>query len=433
MSAFSLQSFADEALRRARARARDFAGAWAAPLAVYAVLAAGLAWLSFSRPLLAGADTYYFLQAVCRGTPLNAPPLALAVFGVLPCDKAFIAGMQGLVFFACLALAASFGRLAWPERGAWAGLLALLAPGFPLFFLSFEDDLLGYPVVYAAMYLMAREAAKAGAGKGAPRGWGEASALALALAGGLLWKGAFFAVLGGGFAFPSFAVSSMIIVAGLGLNPLGAVVPSLDWFLKDGSLGLVLENGFPSEGLPGIGLVTGLFLWPLAVAGAAFFPAFPLAFFLALALLNAKALVLAVPWMAWAGTEAVKRGAGFLRGTGLEAFFFGALGVFLGASLWASWSAGAVFPPLPAHFEAIDFAAGLAAEEGAALRNEWDWGYWVAWKGFEPSAVAGPPFRYDFDGASVYLATRDLSGKGCEKAREWVWRCPDKAGGVARG
>jgi len=70
--------------------------------------------------------------------------------------------------------------------------------------------------------------------------------------------------------------------------------------------------------------------------------------------------------------------------------------------------------PAESEWEAIDFAIERSKESEKKLMNTWGYGYWVEWRGVEPSAK-GWFHSQNYNQNAIVLEDLDLNSSYCEK------------------
>jgi len=377
---------------------------------------------NLARPLMAGADSYAFINGVCGLTNWisDIPPLAFAFFSALPCD--FFLFKFLLFSFMLLASfgVALLGSVFFKKRGWMAGLFVFMFPGWFLEFLKFENDFLAFPILMFANYFFFKGVVEKSF-------WNKVFGLVLVFFSLGFWNGAatyFFA-----FSFYSIAsvLFSAVIVFVLGWEQLlSSLVPIWgklgEEFLK---IKMVFEN------LPGYGLTQWVFgsigvlgvprkLW--AVTG----------FWMLFGLLNAKFAFHAIPFLAVGLVGLVNRALESGRKERVWGFEFNPI-VFVVGVLFVATVVGGLLsvqeqPPQEFHFSVLEDGLELARSEDVLFWNHWGFGYWVEFIGGSPSGTGGTWTVVEWVADSVVVEqVRFFSDPRCELVRSvediGLWRC----------
>jgi len=107
------------------------------------------------NPLLSGADSYFYINQVCRITPQsNYTYFFSSLIQLFPCNivvfKAFLFSM----WFGCIIFMAKITELYDKERGVLGGLIMAGMTLFVLSFFNFENDVVGYFLFFASFYFL---------------------------------------------------------------------------------------------------------------------------------------------------------------------------------------------------------------------------------------------------------------------------------------
>ena len=377
---------------------------------------------NLARPLMAGADSYAFINGVCGLTNWisDIPPLAFAFFSALPCD--FFLFKFLLFSFMLLASfgVALLGSVFFKKRGWMAGLFVFMFPGWFLEFLKFENDFLAFPILMFANYFFFKGVVEKSF-------WNKVFGLVLVFFALGFWSGAatYF------FAFSFYSIVSVLVSLGIffvlgweqllsGLVPIWGKIG--EDFLK---IKMVFEN------LPGYGLTQwffgsiGLFgvpreLW--AVTG----------FWMLFGLLNAKSAFHAIPFLAVGLVGLVNRDLVVGRRERVWGFEFNPV-VFVVGVLFVATVVGGLLsvqeqPPQEFHFSVLAEGLELADDENVLFWNEWGFGYWVEFLGGSPSGTGGTWTVVEWVADSVVVEqVRFFSDSRCVLVRGvediGLWRC----------
>lgn len=361
----------------------------------------GLSVVSFSllflRADIPNFDTYYFLSIACDKTQAyQVPLLAEAFFLSAPCSFLFFKTMSLILIIASTFILWQVAKLFFPQQAWIAPIIIFLSPFWVLEFTKIEDDPLSYPFLFAALWFYF----KAKLDKKPLYLLGTGLCFALAL---MLWKGAliYFPVIL--FGFPL-------------LIPLAVIA----WFflnLDIGRLEVLLPNLNVQENLPFIGILHN-FTLNLGVIG--FQKTFMLegAWFLLLALLNAKFAIHAAFFLALGGVFVFHRlekiakekqhqkALKYLK-TGIVVYCF----VFAFSSSILIWKG----EPNQNQLEAVKYAIQQA--DGNTVITDWSYGYLILFYGGTPSHYGGG-IGYVPDANKGFVVLSE-DQKACQKLRTW--------------
>ena len=354
----------------------------------------------FFRVDLIGVDAYFFFSQVCKKTEFSEffsqPIGAQIVFSLMPCS--FFAAK--LLLFACLfagVLGIAFLGKVFDEKNGWrAGLFAFLSPLLVFEFAKFENDALAFPFLFWAAYFF--------------------------YSSGL--KNKFIACVLGGIAL-LFWYPSLLFLVGLFL---GSAIVLPFFFALLIKIEAVLSFLFDSCNVLEMQSLKGVLYFFLLSAGylGALNSGLLLQtlFFTVLAVLRFKLAFLTVPFLA-VGLSCFFLNARNRVQCRRKAFVSGFFAV-LGLGLALCWGVCLLFqPPFESDWQAIDFALEQASLCGLPLKNHWDFGYWVGFKGVFPSAYAGVGAVQDYNGSIVL--TSSASSLPCTLLKDFltakVWKC----------
>ena len=172
------------------------------------------------NPMIAGADTWFYINQICNIQPHVSNDVifdTLTLF--MPCNFIFLKIWLAILFFIMLIFSAKIGELYDKDNG-W--ILSLIVGFFTLFsleYIVFENDSLGFSLMFAALYFVLK------AYKNKDKWLSKDNCLGLGfiILAGLCWKGAAY------WLFP-FAILTPIYLVPL----IGVIVlygGSFLWFL----------------------------------------------------------------------------------------------------------------------------------------------------------------------------------------------------------
>jgi len=198
------------------------------------------------NPMLAGADTYFYVNQVCGISEHDGrDPIFDMLTPFMPCDFLFLKVYLAALFFIVLFFTAKIGELYDKENG-W--LLALIVGFFTMFsleFIVFENDSLGFALFFIALFFVLRAYKEKKKILSIDNGIG----LIFILLAGLCWKGAVY------WLFAFVIICPVFIIPLIGI--LGLYGGGLFWFI--GATSEVQEQT-PLLGIIYLGL-TPLFLF----------------------------------------------------------------------------------------------------------------------------------------------------------------------------
>jgi len=324
----------------------------------------------FARSNLFGYDSYGFYLQTCGEFELwPQPPLQKILFPLLPCGFLIAKLLLFVLCFSAVLGIAYLGRLFDKKKGWVAGLFAFLSPVFFFEFAKFENDQFAYPILIWALCFFIKSRIE---NKNQYRNIGTAIVLVM-FAGGF-WSGSLFYLI-------AFALNSVFA--------LGIAFPMLLIFRKDLIKFFFIKSQTVREQASLVGLH---WVWILLFGYLGFHWVFlpQLLFFTVLMFFMNKFAFHLIPLLAvglmryWVCFD-----KGLIRTTLLYLPFFMAI---------ASGTALLFQHPTDSQIEAIDYAVSL--KEDGHIMNDWSLGYWVKWRGGEPSALAGET-NQNFEGITV--------------------------------
>ena len=380
---------------------------------------------NLARPLMAGADSYAFINGVCGFTNWisDIPPIAFAFFSALPCN--FILFKFLLFFFM---LFASFGvsllgSVFFKKRGWLAGLFVFMFPGWFLEFLKFENDFLAFPILMFANYFFFKGVVEKSF-------WNKLFGIGLVFLAFGFWYGSATYFL----AFSAYSFVSVLFFCGIIFmvgwkSIVNTLVPI---FAKLGgcffSIKMVFENA------PGYGLTQ----WVFGVLGVLGVPRklwVITGFWMVFGLLNAKFAFHAIPFLAVGLVGLVDRALESGRRESVLGFEFNPIVLMVGVLFVASVGGGvlSVQEQLPQefHFSVLEEGLELAVDENVLFWNHWGYGYWVEFLGGSPSGTGGTWTVVEWVADSVVVEqSRFFSNSRCVLVRGvgdiGLWRCRNK-------
>lgn len=120
-------------------------------ITILLVLLLVFAIVLYLRPFVAGADTYYYMNHACYGTPIDKPILSTLFFNIMPCNIWAWKLTQYLLFLISILLISVLGYLFNKEYGLLAGIFSFL--GFALSYAllgNLEPQQLAQPLLILA-------------------------------------------------------------------------------------------------------------------------------------------------------------------------------------------------------------------------------------------------------------------------------------------
>jgi len=335
---------------------------------------------SIGRFDFVGADTYYFLNHVCGEGELNELDLTRTFFDFLPCNFIVLKTMLFFLCFSCVFSIALVGEFFNKKNGWMAGLWLFLSPIFFLEFTKLENDQIAYPFLFLAIYFFYKGFFK-------NRFCNRLIAVVLVLFATQFWGGSVFFLMAFAFGSLLFALASIPLLVLFWQKLFFTVLPrfpTFEWIVWENSL---------------IGGIAYVFLLLLGYNGINWFLLPQLVFFTALFLLNSKFVFLVVPFLALGFVNYFEK---------LDKAKYGVLfkQVFLWLPFFLAVSWGLVSlqqPPQPYHWSAVEFA--LDASSRPSIVNDWDFGYWVLFKGGRTEQFGAPK---DFNASGIVLTRKQL-------------------------
>lgn len=379
-----------------------------------------IAFLSFTpfffhvlHPLVLGTDAVFFYLFSCGAT--NIPqvpiqPLAKLFFEALPCDLTVFKFVSSIFLFASSLIVAKIGELFDKNYGWLAGVFVFFSIAWLGFHIQIEDDLLGYPILFGALYFFL----KGLYGDGGNRSKAISVALII-FTGAFVWKGALlYLVIFSLFWFPALIIL-LVVLAFIGFGAIGALFGN-DLIQENMNFVLGFLAGAGTIGLGhGLGLI-GLYIYRKKVW--LFVP------FLVALLLNLKWTMQLSPFLGVGIMLAVrdfdlKIRAGRLRFEPWVNKWFA--WIFVGMALVSvtTQSLGLLFQtPYSTQVEAVSFAVEQA--NGKLIDNDWSYGYWVMFfDGNTATYGGGWPSYTESVNESVLLTENPKLPPNCELLKVW--------------
>jgi len=365
-------------------------------LTVILLAATTFAVYGIARPDIDGFDGYAFLNQACGGKAIEGQPiLADITLKAMPCSIPAIKGVLFALFALTLLGIASLGSLFHEQKGWLAAAFSFLSPALVFEAVKFENDQFATPLIIWALYFFykARQTKDYRL---------DFAALALLVAAAGFWYGAVYVLL-------AFALTSItLIVPGIAAMAI-----------YNGKLiGNLIPNANVVEAMPGTGLAM--------MAGLVFaFNSIPKAMipqaavFFVLAALQIKFAWLIIPILSVA--------MAILYASKQHRLVEQAKPVFFTMSLLLVVAWGFALTGHPPHlhqWQAVEYA--IEKSPDGFVWSDWDYGYWVEYKGGTASQAGGG--RQYEHGSGIVLTRGFLQDtKGCELLKKFedteVWWC----------
>lgn len=348
------------------------------------------------RPNIIGFDSYAYYSMTCGLHTVEDLTLATPIlFKLIPCNfLAIKLILLGLFFTSVLAIA-KIGEL-FHSKGWLAGAFSFLSPLLIVEFANFENDQFAFPFLFWSIYFFFK------AKMGQKKALNYAIALTLLGISALFWWGGIYYILAFALSDLVFFILAIPIVLIFGWKLLNTAIP----YLTNGQV-------FISEFAPGAAMGYWLFLL------VALFSALPifipqLAFFFLLGMLNLKFAIHAVPLLSVSVMLLFFK----LRQELIQWVFLLLVGIGLGFYSWSLMT----MPPTYDQVKLVDQAIFDSQETGLTLKNDWDYGYWVIWRGGKASAYG---WRQPQDYSQGIILTREnLDCQVLNKVNEMIlYKC----------
>jgi len=347
----------------------------------------------FFNPVIYGADTFYYLDSICNGSPLVADsPATVFIFSLLPCDFVFLKIL--LYFLALIALlgVTQTGKLLYKKNGWLAGLFVFLNPIFVFGMTKLENENFAIPLLFWANYF----AIKAKLSKGKERWRNAVIAIGLVCIAGLFWEGAAYYLVGFGLLALPFVLPAITTIIVYGNQLIGNLIPRPGMWEAEFGLALLFL---------GLNLFTiaGFFLnSAIVLIGIYWF---------AILILMAPLAINAVPWLAIA-TVALFNYLPFRKlDAVLKVPFWDTIQTILIIScIFMPFVFGYAItvsqPPSQADLGVVQEWVALQ-DSGREAKNGFSYGYWIKFYGGKPTAWAGHHIQ-DFN-TGIVLTHFDLN------------------------
>jgi len=364
------------------------------------------------HPVVLGTDAVFFYLFSCQAQNIPSvpiQPIAKLFFEALPCNLLAFKFVSSIFLFASSLIVAKIGELFDKKYGWLAGLFVFFSTAWLGFHIQIEDDLLGYPILFGAVYFFL---------KGIKGNSEISKALAVALVlftGIFVWKGALLYLV----AFSLFWLPALIILFFslfyIGFGSIGALLGN-DLIQENMNFVLASLAGAGTLGLGhGMGLV-GLYIY--RYRAWLFVP------FLAALLVNLKWAVHLSPFLG-VGIMLAVRDFDLKILTGKLHFenwvnnYF--IWIFVGMALVSvtTQSIGLLFQtPYPTQIQAVSFAVEQA--NGKPMDNDWSYGYWIMF--FDGNTVTyggGWPNYTESWNDAILLTENPKINPDCKLLRTW--------------
>jgi hypothetical protein len=314
-----------------------------------------------------GMDSYYYMGHVCgvehdKYSVETTPPLFNIVANVLPCNFFVIKLILFVGFFLSVLSIAYLGEVFNSKYGWLAAVFSFLSPILSTEFTKFENDQFGFPILLWATYFFFRGVKEKSIKL-------QALSVAMVLFACGFWGGGLYYIL-------AFALGSVVAIS--------AAVPVLIFFWKkliDSAL--PIEKVVESTPLLG-GVALFLLIFGYFFIEMVYLP--QLLFFTVLLFVGGpKFAIHVIPLLSV--SMAKMYGAGD-RNRILKRV----ARIFLYVAVILALSRGFMLynsPPTAMDWEMVDSAIEYSTDLNKGLHNGWELGYWVSWRGAEPSRWGG--------------------------------------------
>jgi len=360
----------------------------------------------FANPLLAGFDSYAFASEVCGHGVEDSlgSELFKSLLFVFPCNFFLIKVVLFIVYFIAIVALALWGEeVLGKERGWLVGFVsATISP--LLFFeaLKFENDIFGWSLSFVALCLLFKGFSLVK--------WHEKRV-----------KGVMCIILGLGACFLAFLcyLPSLLVLLGVGLVSVYTIFLA---FLA----GVVLLQNVPMfrEPINGIQALVSEEMIASGIPWIAFFLPFiwdipkkyklPTIVLLGTGFVKAKVMLFAVPWLALGLVEADAKFKDKRWWPNL---------VVVGLVFCVAFSFMAYFTvPTTQNFADIKEVIQLSQDNNYPLYNDWSYGWWVWYNGYETNYKAFYPDPDYNNLPKPYLAYTDTN-LPCTQLKEKVFIC----------
>ncbi len=353
----------------------------------------------FFNPVIFGADTFYYLDSICNGSPLAADdPATVFVFSLLPCNFVFLKILLYSLALIALLGVAKTGELLYKKNGWLAGLFVFLNPLFVFGMAQLENENFAIPLLFWANYF----AIKAKLSKGKQRWVNAVIAVALVGTAGLFWRGAAYYLVGFGLLALPFVLPAIATILVYRVQLIGNVLPRPGMYEAEFGVALLFL---------GLNLftITGLFLnSAIVLIGLYWF---------VILLLIGKLAINALPWIAIATLALFNFDAFYKLDKILKCNFWDMIKTVLIIScIFMPFVFGYAItvsqPPTTADLGVVQEWVDLQ-DSGREAKNGFSYGYWIKYFGGKPTAWGGRVVQ-DFN-SGIVLTHLDLN---CTKLNE---------------
>ncbi len=353
----------------------------------------------FFNPIIYGADTFYYLDGICNGSPLIADsPATVFVFSLLPCNFVFIKVLLYSLALVALFGVAKTGELLFKKNGWLAGLFIFLNPLFVFGMATLENENFAIPLLFWANYF----AIKAKLSKGRERWINAVIAVGLVCVAGLFWRAAAYYLVGFGLLALPFVLPAIATILVYGADLIGNLIPRPGMWEAEFGLALLFL---------GLNLFTiaGLFL-NSAILLIGFY-------WFAILILMGPLAINAVPWIAIATLALFNFDAFYKFDKILKCNFWDMIKTVLIIScIFMPFVFGYAItvsqPPTTEDLAVVQEWVDLQ-DSGRESKNGFSYGYWIKYLGGKPSAWGGRAVQ-DFN-SGIVLTHLDLN---CTKLNE---------------
>jgi len=360
-------------------------------------------WLLLFTPFilrdgLTGYDSYAFVNATCQETYEHDPAkpntaFANVLFEILPCNMLVFKLLLLLLGLSSLLICCKTGELLDSTHGWLAGVFLFLSPLFVQHFVKFENDQFGTPFIFASFYFLLKAKLSR---KNYYRNLGTAFILLIIAA--LFWNSAGLVIIGASLEFVVIFFASLPIIYYYGKNLFESVA----------SNPVILEN------TPGLSFIV-VFLLNYGFFAA---PMPALTIFMGLvAFLNGKYAILLLPLLSF-GLINIFKDKFYSKFRNL--FIGWAIGIGLATAILGVM----IFPPTIDQWNAVDEAIELHESTGKPIKNLFQYGYMLDYRGYvaENYGFYEPGYLMDTNGYIV-ITFEDINCMKSNEIEPWVYVC----------
>jgi hypothetical protein len=162
------------------------------------------------NPVIIGADTYYYINTICGISGNTSPDIIFNfLLNYFPCNFIILKIYLAILFFTLLFVSAKIGELYNKEDGWILSLIIGFLTMISLEFIVFENDSLGYVLLFASLYFILKAYKQNKKIKSKENLIG----FILLLIAGLIWKGSIYFFIPFIILSPIFIIPFLIILS----------------------------------------------------------------------------------------------------------------------------------------------------------------------------------------------------------------------------